>query len=98
MTKESFAARLRKDIAQALGPEAGTVIRFDCVIQPKHFDPRQSERRYTYAAVFANNHWYLTGQCEFFGANSFTHGQFISEVLTRNGVDNIAVATGFELV
>ena len=96
MSKNSVAARLRRDLDRAKGPEVGSVIRFDSVSPAGYHECE--ERRYTYAAVFVNGHWYVTGAHGFSGEHSFTHGEFVAKVLAHEGVQNIAIATDFEVV
>lgn len=96
MPKNSIAAQLRKDVDRAKGPEAGTVIRFESVSPDGCHECEQ--RRYTYAAVFVNDRWYLTGSQGFFGTHSFTHDQFVANVLAKEDIENIFVATDFEAV
>lgn len=95
MPQRNIAEQLRKQVDRAKGPAAGTVIRFDSVVAGSG---SREERRYTYAAVFANSHWYLTGTQCYFGAHSFSHDRFVSEVLAHEGVEDIAIAAEFEAI
>lgn len=98
MSKNNVAAQLRKEVSRVKGPELGTVVRFELVITAEFNSLTKEIRRYTYAAVFTNNYWYVTGERGFFGEHAFPHSRFVAEVLARKGVENIVVATDFETV
>lgn len=101
MTQDTLLKQLREAIDRAKGPEAGTVVRFELVHRPSGRDAdteMSASRRYTYAAVFANNRWYVTGKFGFHGEHSFTHGRFVSDVLANDEVENITIATEYTTV
>jgi len=66
--------------------EDGTVVRF------------VSGGVYSYAAIYVNNRWYLTGNGYYFGGNVFTNEDFMENVLGNSGTDNVEIATSFEEV
>ena len=89
------AARLlRKQVAAARGVKPGTIIRFTRTLpETATYLPGVALR---YAAIFAANRWYLTGQGQL-GRSSYAHGRFM-ELLAQPEFSEVAVATEFEEV
>lgn len=81
---------IRTDIARVKRIEEGTVMRFTS-------HSVQHDRDYTYAAIFVSGYWWLTGAARYFGSEKFTHAQMI-DLLTEDKVENLEVATAWELV
>ena len=52
-----------------------------------------SARRFTYAAVYAGNTWYITGSGKFYPGTVFTHQQFVFNVLGAAAVTSIYIST-----
>lgn len=103
MTQLNYAKKLRAEMEHAMGPEKSTILRFEYVHRHGAHtcldDGDQSDgKRYSYAAIFAGGRWYITGGHGFFGANSFTHGDFVADVLANEHVENVALAAEFEAV
>ncbi|UVF61115.1 hypothetical protein SEA_EULA_60 [Microbacterium phage Eula] len=102
-TSPSTVKALRKAVDNARGPEDGTVVRLVREVAGD-YDPMRDQnvivrkQRLTYAAVFVNNHWYLTGTVNPQSAQRtqhLTHRAFIDFI----GGDDIVyaeVATAFE--
>lgn len=90
------AKHLRKQVKVAKGPEDGSVITFESVANRG----RKNETRYKYAAIFirATGMWYLTSERSHFGANYFSHHDFMTGVLAKETVENVSVATAWEQV
>lgn len=43
-----------------------------------------AKRRFTYAAIKANENWYITGAGVFYGGNNFNHDQFRNGILAHS--------------
>ena len=92
---------LRKEIARSK-IEEGTVVRFNRTLKTRWDE--MSRRAFevedgkvlTYAAVFANDRWYLTGKGQL-EARELTNRDFIDR-LSQSDISNIEVATDFESI
>ncbi|AVR56803.1 hypothetical protein PBI_ELVA_62 [Microbacterium phage Elva] len=103
-TSPSTVKALRKAVDNAKGPEDGTVVRLvrDAAGE---YDPMSDvtivkRRRLTYAAVYVNNHWYLTGTVDPRSpqrTQHLTHRAFI-DFIGGDDVVYAEVATAFEEV
>lgn len=54
-----------------------------------------SQYRYTYAAIWANQKWFITGAGRFYGSNEFTHDEFVYRVLANPEVTSIYFSEQF---
>lgn len=92
---------LRKEIARSK-IEEGTVVRFDRTLLAGYDYARremshiEDGKVLTYAAVFVNDRWYLTGKGAL-GNEALTNRDFVDR-LSRSDISNIEVATAFESV
>ena len=92
---------LRKEIARSK-IEEGTVVRFNRTLKTRWDE--MSRRAFevedgkviTYAAIFVNDRWYLTGKGEL-GNEALTNRDFVDR-LSQSDISNIEVATAFESV
>jgi hypothetical protein len=103
------AKALRKAVEREAGPAAGTVVRFVRVVAGE-YDPMRDtnvvvrKQRLTYAAIFVNERWYLTGSLAD-GRSSggpvrtttLTHRNFVA-LLAGEDVEDAEVATAWEWV
>ncbi|QTF82234.1 hypothetical protein SEA_ALBRIGHT_59 [Microbacterium phage Albright] len=96
---------LRKAVDNAKGPADGTVVRFVRTVSGD-YDPARDmnvvvpKRRLTYAAVFVNNAWYVTGTLEPRSparSSRISHRAFI-DLLADEDVSDAEVATAFEWI
>lgn len=90
MTADRAAETLRGLIKQRPSFEPGTVVRF--VVRPKR-EAYDAVRYYTYAALFVNDQWYLTGSGNGFSLRMTTE-DFVS-ALGASTVFDVEVATGW---
>jgi hypothetical protein len=58
----------------------------------------KSNGRYTYAAIYANGKWYITGAGVFYGQNEFLHHEFVYEVLGNKEVTELWLTDRFTQV
>jgi hypothetical protein len=49
----------------------------------------------TYAALYVNKRWYLTGKGKYFGGHDFDSVEFFEQVLARADEGTVEVATRF---
>ncbi|QJD49876.1 hypothetical protein QDW19_gp61 [Microbacterium phage AvGardian] len=100
---------LRKAVDAARGPAEGTVVRFIRIVAGE-YDPMRDtnvvvrKQRLTYAALFVNGRWYLTGSIAEGRAssgpvrtNSMTHRNFV-ELLGNEDVEDAEVAVAWDEV
>lgn len=93
----TVADKIKKDIKNAKGV-AGTVIRFDVCFETDLMR-RENAKRYSYAALFTNNRWYLTGTRGFGdGRTEFDYAELLRILASDERVENIAVAVEFEAI
>ncbi|MET0886201.1 MAG: hypothetical protein ABWX92_07095 [Mycetocola sp.] len=86
--EQSAAARLRADLQKAQPMPDGTLIRFDSL------DGRGN--RYTYAGVFTNGQWYLTGNGSYFPREMAHHTLTTRLASSGYRIADLVVATAFE--
>lgn len=84
------AAKLKKDISKNEGVETGTIVRFTS------YD-NVTDRRFTYAAVYAAQFWWLTGEVNYYGSKKLNHIDFML-ILAREDVNDVEVAVAFDKV
>lgn len=93
MTNEAVKL-IRRDIAKIRNstPEPGTVIRFDMIIE---YEPTKG---YSYAAIYVNNFWYLSGRLDSQrDINRITHDRLTKMFANEpDKFQNIRVATAWE--
>ena len=54
-------------------------------------------REFDYAAIKAGDgNWWITGTGYWYGRNKFSYNEFVSDVLARNDVISISVATEWD--
>ncbi|AVR56731.1 hypothetical protein QDW26_gp65 [Microbacterium phage Didgeridoo] len=96
---------LRKAVDNAKGPADGTVVRFVRTVSGD-YDPMRDtnvvvrKQRLTYAAVFVNGAWYLTGTLDHRSparTTHISHRAFI-DLLAGEDISDAEVATAFEWV
>lgn len=89
----SLAEAIRAEIDKQAGPADETVIRF-------RYNPNE-DQSFTFAAIYINDRWYLTGEGQMLGKRSFTHAEFM-RVLALNSrkglIWGIGTATAWEAV
>ncbi|WNO28770.1 hypothetical protein SEA_FLAMETHROWER_55 [Microbacterium phage FlameThrower] len=99
---------LRKAVNAAKGPAEGTIVRFVRTVSGEYDPMRDQEvvvkkRRLTYAALFVNGSWYLSGHIGPHrpgnpqGTRVLNHRAFV-ELLAQPSVSQVEVATDFEVV
>jgi hypothetical protein len=54
-----------------------------------------SDRKFTYAAVYADNRWFITGRGGFYGGNEFSHNDFVYHVLGAPEVTSLFICNKF---
>jgi hypothetical protein len=95
--KNGVAAALKQSV-DIIAPviDEGTVLRISVVVKDNDYSPPQ-EKTYTYAAVFVNNRWYLTGYTRLLNAEYATTIDLISACAKYPGT-TIDLATEFESI
>lgn len=76
--------------------DEGTVLRIAVLVRDNDYSPPQ-EKTYTYAAVFVNNKWYLTGYTRLLASEYATTIELISACAKFPGT-TIDLATEFESI
>jgi hypothetical protein len=95
--KNGIATALRQSV-DIVAPviDEGTVLRIDVRMTDNDYSPAQV-KTYTYAAVFVNNKWYLTGYTRLLAAEYATTIELISACAKYPGT-TIDLATEFESI
>jgi hypothetical protein len=55
-----------------------------------------SNLKFTYAAIYANHKWFITGTGKFYGGNEFSHEDFVYKVLGDAEVTSLFISTKFK--
>jgi hypothetical protein len=76
--------------------DEGTVLRIGVVVSDSDYSPPQ-EKVYTYAALFVNKRWYLTGYTRILNAEYATTVELLSACAKYPGT-TIDLATEFESI
>jgi hypothetical protein len=91
ITLEAMAHRLQRIASPnrqpMLLPSVGSHVTNGTIVTWK------SKGIFTYAAVKAGDAWFITGTGEFYGGNTFMHGDFIVRVLGAAEVSDIQIVT-----
>ena len=85
---------LEEAIEQAKGVEAGTVVCFERQFKQDVQRLQTEATTYTYAALFINNRWYITGGRD--GGSDMSNADFMELLATNKHITNARVATAFE--
>ncbi|UUG69652.1 hypothetical protein SEA_FRANSOYER_87 [Microbacterium phage Fransoyer] len=82
---------LRAEIAKRrVDVEEGTIVRFLSASRTTGID-------YIYGAVYAADHWWITGTQNYFGGTKFTNDEFL-ELVAQGKIFAVEVAVKYEAV
>lgn len=98
MAEKNPLSKALRESVDIIAPviDEGTVLRIDVKVKDNDYSPPQ-EKVYTYAAVFVNNKWYLTGYTRLLAAEYSTTVELLSAVAKHPGT-TIELATEFESI